>query len=143
MAKPASRFEPEPINPGSEESTLLKVLRVAALEAPGAQASAARLLAADGQPLELPESVYRVLVETVRELAEGNAVAVLPVRAEVTTQEAADLRPASSVPYLIKLIEAGTVPAQSRPATTDGSASPTSSPTAAPGTRTAERRSTI
>ena len=108
MAKPASRFEPEPINAGSEETPLLEVLR-AALEAPGARASAARLLAADGQPLELPESVYRVLVETVRELAEGNAVAVLPVRAELTTQDAADLL-GVSCPYLIKLIEQGTVP---------------------------------
>jgi excisionase family DNA binding protein len=108
VAKPASRFEPEPINARSEETPLLEVLR-AALEAPGARASAARLLAADGQPLELPESVYRVLVETVRELAEGNAVAVLPVRAELTTQEAADLLGVSR-PYLIKLIEAGTVP---------------------------------
>jgi excisionase family DNA binding protein len=108
VVKPASRFEPEPINPDSEETPLLQVLR-AALEAPGARASAARLLAADGQSLELPESVYRVLVETVRELAEGNAVAVLPVRAELTTQEAADLLGVSR-PYLIKLIEQGTVP---------------------------------
>lgn len=108
MAKPASRFEREPINAGSEETPLLEVLR-AALEAPGVRASAARLLAADGQPLELPESVYRVLVETVRELAEGNAVAVLPVRAELTTQDAADLLGVSR-PYLIKLIEQGTVP---------------------------------
>ena len=108
MAKPASRFGREPINPGSEEFPLLEVLR-AALEAPGARASAARLLAADGQPLELPESVYRVLVQTVRELAEGNAVAVLPVRAELTTQEAADLLGVSR-PYLIKLIDTGTLP---------------------------------
>jgi len=108
VAKPPSRFEPEPINPGSEETPLLQVLRTA-LEEPGARASAARLLAADGQPLELPESVYRVLVETVRELAKGTAVAVLPVRAELTTQEAADLLGVSR-PYLIKLIEQSTVP---------------------------------
>ena len=108
MAKPASRFEPETINPGSEETALLELLR-AALEAPGARASAARLLAGDGLPLELPESVLRVLVETVRELAEGNSVAVLSVRAELTTQGAADLLGVSR-PYLIKLIEQGTVP---------------------------------
>jgi excisionase family DNA binding protein len=108
MAKPTSRFEPDPIRPGTEESPLLQQLRDA-LEAPGARASAARLLAGDGQPLELPDSVYRVLVQTVRELAEGNAVAVLPVRAELTTQDAADLLGVSR-PYLIKLIEDGSLP---------------------------------
>jgi len=108
VAKPASRFEPEPIRAGSEETALLEILR-AALEGIGAKASAARLLAGDGQPLELPESVYRVLVETVRELAAGHAVAILPVHAELTTQEAADLLGVSR-PYLIKLIEQGTVP---------------------------------
>ena len=108
MAEPACRFEPEPIRAEAEETPLLELLREA-LEAPAARASAARLLAADGRPLELPESVYRVLVETVRELAEGNAVAVLPVRTELTTQEAADLLNVSR-PYLIKLIEQGTVP---------------------------------
>jgi excisionase family DNA binding protein len=108
VAKPASRFEPDPIRADAEETPLLEILREA-LEAPAARSSAARLLAVDGRPLELPESVYRVLVETVRELAEGNAVAVLPVRAELTTQEAADLLGVSR-PYLIKLIEQGAVP---------------------------------
>ena len=108
MAQPASRFEPEPIRADAAESRLLEILREA-LEAPGGGASAARLLAADGRPLELPQSVYQVLVETVRELAEGNAVAVLPVRAELTTQEAGDLLGVSR-PYVIKLIEQGTIP---------------------------------
>jgi excisionase family DNA binding protein len=108
VARPASRFEPEPIRAHAEDAPLLEVLREA-MEAPGARASAARLLSGDGEPLELPESVYRMLVETVRELAEGNAVAVLPVRAEVTTQEAADLLGVSR-PYLIKLIEDRVLP---------------------------------
>lgn len=108
MAKPASRFEPDPVRPAAEESALLDLLRQA-LEAPGASASAARLLAAGGEPLELPESVYRVLVQTVRELADGNAVAVIPVQAELTTQEAADLLGVSR-PYLIKLLEEGALP---------------------------------
>lgn len=108
MAKPASRFEPDPVRPAAEESALLDLLRQA-LEAPGASASAARLLAAGGEPLELPESVYRVLVQTVRELADGNAVAVIPVQAELTTQEAADLLGVSR-PYLIKLLGEGALP---------------------------------
>jgi excisionase family DNA binding protein len=108
VATPVPRFEPDPIRADAEETPLLEVLREA-LGAPAARSSAAQLLGADGRPLELPESVYRVLVQTVRELADGNAVAVLPVRAELTTQEAADLLGVSR-PYLIKLLEQGALP---------------------------------
>ena len=108
VAKSASRFEPDPVRPAAEESALLELLRQA-LDAPGARASAARLLAAGGEPLELPDSVYRVLVQTVREMAEGNAVVVIPVQAELTTQEAADILSVSR-PYLIKLLEDEVLP---------------------------------
>lgn len=71
--------------------------------------SAARLLGAGGETVELPRSVREVLVRVVRELSQGNAVAVLPVHAELTTQDAADLLNVSR-PYLIGLIEHGTLP---------------------------------
>jgi len=56
--------------------------------------------------IELPSSVVRLLVDILAELAEGNAVRVMPVHAEVTTQEAADLLNVSR-PYLVKLVESG------------------------------------
>ncbi len=59
--------------------------------------------------MELPRSVREVLVRVVRELAQGNAVAVLPVHTELTTQEAANLLNLSR-PYLIGLIDQGTLP---------------------------------
>lgn len=41
--------------------------------------------------VELPTSALRLLVDVLSELAEGNAVKVVPIHAELTTQEAADM----------------------------------------------------
>lgn len=59
--------------------------------------------------VELPTSALRLLVNILAELAEGNAVKVVPIHAELTTQEAADLINVSR-PHLIKLLEAGELP---------------------------------
>jgi excisionase family DNA binding protein len=54
--------------------------------------------------IELPTSALRLLVDILAELAEGNAVRVVPIHAELTTQEGADLLNVSR-PHLIKLLE--------------------------------------
>ena len=59
--------------------------------------------------IELPTSALRLLVEILAELATGNAVRVVPVHAELTTQEAADLLNVSR-PHLIKLLESHALP---------------------------------
>ena len=48
----------------------------------------------DGKSKEsvtLPASALRLLVDILVQMAEGNAVSVIPIRAELTTQEAAEL----------------------------------------------------
>ena len=62
-----------------------------------------------GHELLLPHSVYRVLEQVVHEMARGNAVRVLPVKAELSTQQAADLLNVSR-PHLVKLLERGEIP---------------------------------
>lgn len=60
-------------------------------------------------PIELPTSALRLLVDVLGELALGNSVRVVPVHAELTTQEAADLLSVSR-PHLVKLLEEGALP---------------------------------
>ena len=60
----------------------------------------------------VPEPALRLLMEVLRELASGNAVAVVSFRPEVTTQQAADLLNVSR-PYVVKLLEEGRIPYRS------------------------------
>ena len=59
--------------------------------------------------IELPTSALRLLVDILAELAAGNAVRVVPVHAELTTQEAADLLNVSR-PHFIKLLKTHALP---------------------------------
>ncbi|MHC8321613.1 helix-turn-helix domain-containing protein [Pseudomonas sp. GB2N2] len=60
----------------------------------------------EAHSVELPTSALRLLADILEALAAGNAVKVVPVHAELTTQEAADLLSVSR-PHLIKLLESG------------------------------------
>ena len=62
-----------------------------------------------GEDIILPASVLRLLKDILAEMAQGHAVALLPVQAELTTQQAADLLNASQ-PYLIRLLEDSKIP---------------------------------
>lgn len=64
---------------------------------------------AGGVVVELPAQAIDLLVQLLGQLAEGNAVTIVPVHAELTTQQAADLLNVSR-PFVIKLIEQGRLP---------------------------------
>ena len=59
--------------------------------------------------VELPTSALRLLVDILAELADDNAVKVVPIHAELNTQEAADMLNVSR-PHLVKLLERGALP---------------------------------
>lgn len=73
------------------------------------QVGSAVLVGADGERVRLPDAVYRLLKEIVRNMQLGRAIALVPENQQLTTQRAANLLGVSR-PYLVKLLEAGELP---------------------------------
>jgi excisionase family DNA binding protein len=71
--------------------------------------STVRLVGPEGIETEVPAGIRAVLVSIVDNLTTGNGVSALPMHAELTAVEAADLLNVS-LPTLIKMIDAGELP---------------------------------
>ncbi len=71
-------------------------------------------VSADGEGKEeesvsIPVSAFRLLNDILTQMAQGNAVTIIPVHAELTTQQAADILNVSR-PFLIEQLEKKLIP---------------------------------
>lgn len=60
-------------------------------------------------PVRVPQSALRLLIDVLTQIGEGNAVSIIPIHAELTTQEAADALNVSR-PHLVQLLEVRQIP---------------------------------
>ncbi len=99
--------------PSSEEAALAKMCgrELSALLETKATAQKVSITDKEGMAhqVDVPVSALKLLVEVLTCLGEGNTMNLIPVCAELTTQEAADLLNMSR-PTFIKLLDEGTIP---------------------------------
>jgi len=104
MSTPAM---PEPVTPTVDDARLAKTS--GRRLAPFVNRNLLVRLGDTDEAVELPGAAVRLLVDLLSAMAEGNAVALIPIHAELTTQQAADLLGVSR-PFLVKQLEEGTIP---------------------------------
>ncbi|MBW4666121.1 MAG: helix-turn-helix domain-containing protein [Cyanomargarita calcarea GSE-NOS-MK-12-04C] len=63
----------------------------------------------EGEIVTIPTAALSLLVEILIQMADGNTVSIIPLKKELTTQEAADILQVSR-PYLVQLLESGEIP---------------------------------
>lgn len=66
-------------------------------------------LQADSEKVTVPREAFNLFIRILAEMANGNAITIVPVHAELTTQQAADLLNVSR-PFLIGLLESKKIP---------------------------------
>lgn len=101
-----------PVVPTEQETALAKESseRLSQLlEAAGEFRIQSRGTGKAGEAVVLPAPAVRLLAEILAQMAQGNAVTLTPVHAELTTQQAADLLNVSR-PFLVRMLEQGKLP---------------------------------
>jgi excisionase family DNA binding protein len=101
----------EPVLPAAEDiaqaQEAVRALARFVAEAPKARLSIEN--SSHRMHVVLPRAAVQLLQSILREMSQGNAITLIPVHAELTTQQAADLLNVSR-PYLVSLLESGVIP---------------------------------
>jgi excisionase family DNA binding protein len=113
MEEDAMSIIHETATPTETDATLARetLKRISPFLTPGSSDLSIRIQNGEqlGVEIVLPASVLRLLKGILAEMAKGHGVAVLPIHAELTTQQAADLLNVSR-PFLIRLLEDRKIP---------------------------------
>lgn len=110
----AQAFEQQTYLPGASEGVAEVLSFIQAHEAARGTRPAARYFLAgpgEGDHVEIPQTVYRILLQVLEAMQAGKAVTVAPQSQLLTTQQAADLLGVSR-PTVIKMIESGELAAE-------------------------------
>ena len=105
---------PEAVTPTPDDTKLaLESSRLLSRLRGGARKGTVRLrVQSDDEPEEtvaIPLAAFRLLTDILTEMSKGNAITLIPIHAELTTQQAADLLNVSR-PFLIEQLEKGNIP---------------------------------
>jgi len=68
-----------------------------------------KIVTPNGYEMQIPFQIIPILRAMVETLKNGNAITIIPMHKELTTQQAADILNVSR-PYLIKLLDKGEIP---------------------------------
>ena len=102
----ARRNQRPPILPTDHDAALARVSS-RTLAACIGHGPSVRLRVVDGNDeIEVPVAALRMLVDILANMAEGNAISIVPIHAELTTQQAADFLRVSR-PHVVALVERG------------------------------------
>lgn len=98
-----------PVLPSEQEAEMAR-LSSRALAPHIADQNGLRIRLEDGEEFILPQAALRLIMDMLAHLSEGSAVTLIPVHAEMTTQQAADFLNVSR-PFLVnEILDKGKVP---------------------------------
>ncbi len=104
------RGSPPPMLPTDAEAKLARTSsRLLATCIDHGETARLRVIDGEAEPIEVPVSALRLLVDILAQMAEGNGVTIMPVHAELTTQQAADFLNVSR-PHLVGLLDRNELP---------------------------------
>jgi excisionase family DNA binding protein len=107
MASLARSFEP--VMPSERDAALAK-LSSRALAPHVLDAEGVRVRLDDGAEVVLPPAAMRLIVDMLAQMSEGNPVTIIPLHAEMTTQQAADFLNVSRPYFVHEVLEKDKIP---------------------------------